>query len=123
MDKKDEDLIKELERELWKREIDSGEETICIGVVFIVMLLIIGYGMLTPPEQVPVNITGHVLDKQIVYDDHSFMHENHYFIYTEDYCFDVNLHTYNLLNKGDTVNLTKYYGVTLDIGDYSFSAE
>lgn len=123
MDKQDEDKIKELERELWERELNNGDETICIGVVFIVMLLILGYGLLAPPEHVPVNITGHVLDKQIVYDDHSFVHENHYFIYTEDYCFDVDLHTYNLLNKGDVVNLTDYYGVRLDIGNYSFIAE
>ena len=121
----DDDKLEELERDLMKREIDSGDETICLGVIFVVMLLIAGYGLLTYPEHVaePVNITAHVIDKQIVYDNGLYVDKNHYFIYTEDYCFDVNLHTYNLLNKGDTVNLTDYCGVTLDIGNYSFMAE
>ena len=118
-----EDKLKEWDRELQQRAINNGEETICIGVIFIVMLLIAGYGVLTYHESVPVNMTGHVLDKKIVWDDHSVVHENRYFIFTEDYCFDVDLHTYNLLDKGDVVNLTDYHGVTLDIGNHRFMAE
>ena len=38
----DEDKLKELDRELQQRDINSGEGPICIGVIFIVMLLIAG---------------------------------------------------------------------------------
>ena len=120
----DDDKLYDIEKELMKRDIDNGEYVICMGVIFVIMILIMGYGLLSYKETVPVNMTGHVVDKQIVWVDGFMDHTNHYFVFTEDYCFDVDLHTYNQLDKSDRVNLTEYYGsVTLNIGNHSFRSD
>lgn len=62
--------------------------------------------------------------KQISYD--SRYHENRYFIFTDNYCFDVtDLKVYNNISVGDQVNVTvdKYNLAYLNYGDHIFNNE
>lgn len=115
-------------------KMDNGEDKFVgdfFKAMFILLILFIGVaGVAMSIEDIfsdepsSWNISENVTGKQISYD--SKLQRNHYFIFTDNYCFDVGLSAYNHLNKGDNLNLTKYrHGnvVTLKYGDYRYDNE
>jgi len=90
-------------------------------LMFFFMVLYLIWGVVAPEPQ--LNVSEKIVDKEIVH-LHKFMDTDpDYYIYTENYCFNLNLHDYNSLNVGDSVNLTVMNGtnfatLVLDTGEY-----
>lgn len=82
------------------------------GLLVFFMVLGIIISVVSPEPQ--VNVTEKVMDKEIVH-VHKFLGSNDpdYYIYTESYCFNLDLHDYNSLNIGDNVNLSVRNGTSL----------
>lgn len=81
------------------------------GLLVFFMVLFIIMSVVSPEPQ--VNVTEKVMDKEIVH-LHKFMDSDpDYYIYTESYCFNLDLHDYNSLNIGDNVNLSVRNGTSL----------
>lgn len=77
--------------------------------MFILLLIFMGlacvFTIVYPSEVVMVN--GTVVGKEIVH-QHKFLdNDPDYYVYTEDYCFNVDLHDYNNLNVGDIVSIER----------------
>lgn len=78
-------------------------------IIFIILAVIVG--TVAPEDQ--VNITETVVNKETVH-LHKFMENSpDYYIYTDSYCFNVNLHDYNSLSVGDNVTVSVKEGTTL----------
>ena len=94
------DIDKEIEERLEDLNERMRVNALVIGLLLLVtiVLCVLFSGPATVEE--PWNITEHVIDKRITYVDDFMDHENHYFIFTENYCFDVSLTEYNQLVKG-----------------------
>lgn len=120
------DIDKEIEEQLENLNERMRANTLVIGLLLLVTIVscVLFGGPATVEE--PWNITEHVIDKRITYVDDFMDHENHYFIFTENYCFDVSLTEYNQLVKGDNVTITLYhsdgYG-HLRLGDHMYMSE
>lgn len=94
-----------------------------VGVILMTFLVLSNMGLI-PADWFSVeytNVTEVIVDKQITFIDQMFQHENHYFIFTEDYCFDIDLSDYNKLNVGDKVNLnvSEYGSAELRMDNYT----
>lgn len=91
-----------------------------ILLVFFTVLGVV-VSIVAPPAQ--INMTETITDKEIVH-VHKFLdNDPECYIYTESYCFNLDLHDYNSLDVGDTVNLsvrngTKLATLILDTGEY-----
>ena len=84
----------------------NGESVTCKGLVILFLMftiLTIVIGSLEEPN--PVNVTETVVNKDIAHIDKSFNDEQDYFIYTENYCFSVDLTDYNSVNVNDKVTI------------------
>lgn len=76
-----------------------------IGAALILIILMASfYGDIDIGE--PVLVHEKIVDKRITYINDFLDHTNHYFIFTDNYCFDVPLNVYNQLDKGDLVNVS-----------------
>lgn len=92
--------------------VDAGFVKSMCGLLVFFMVLVIIMSVVSPEPQ--VNVTEKVMDKEIVH-VHKFLEGNDpdYYIYTESYCFNLDLHDYNSLNIGDDVNLSVRNGTSL----------
>lgn len=99
---------------------------IIIVILFFVGLPIFGYNIFEVHVE-SKEITEHIVDKQIVYDSGFMEHQNKYYIYTENYCFNVQLSEYNQLKNGSSVNITVYGEIFnsghLNVGDKVYVSE
>ena len=99
------------------------------GIFILLFLMCVFYGVMVVAEDVMYtgpsswDVMENVTFKEISYD--SRYHENRYFIFTDEYCFDVDLNVYNKINVGDKVNLTvdKYNNVVLKYGEHRYGKE
>lgn len=120
------DIDKEIEERLEDLNERMRVNALVIGLLLLVAIVsCVLFGGPTIAEE-PWNVTEHIVDKRIMYVDDFMDHENHYFIFTENYCFDVSLTEYNQLVKGDNVTITLYPGDGyghLRLGDHMYMSE
>ena len=99
--------------------VDFFKAMMILLFIFIMLLAIVN--VVSPPDH--INMTEKVVNKETVH-LHKFMdNDPDYYIYTESYCFNLNLHDYNSLSVGDNVNIsveegTNFATLILDTGEY-----
>lgn len=76
---------------------------LCIGGV-IMTILMIGQFMGVFVEPTPFNSTEMIFEKKIQYEGYP-INDFRYYIFTNNYCFSVDLPTYNKLNVNDNVTI------------------
>lgn len=106
--KKDNDLDNELDKLIIENKIKAYFSVINI-ILFILMILIL---VCCPPtiDNEYQNVSSIITEKKIVY-VHKYMDDGlHYYLFTEENVFDVDLKTYNSFNIGDSVIITKHEG-------------
>lgn len=98
----------------------------CIIGLFVIVSLILCCMMIFDNDNtntyMPMNTTEHIIDMKITYINDFAEHRNHYFVFTENYCYDIPLSEYSKLHKGDVVNITIYneYSSGLILGNHSY---
>lgn len=88
--------------------VDDLNRLLNVVVPFLAIVLVVGcmyfnVGFFDDSPVVYTNVSEHVMGKEII-KDHAFLdHDIHYYVFTDNHCFDCNLTEYNMVHVNDSV--------------------